>query len=317
LKSQLLKFSIVSPVYLAETVITELVSEIYMAMENLGSYEIILVEDSSPDNSWKIIEQLSKKYSSIKAIKLSRNFGQHAAITAGLNYAKGEWVIVMDCDLQDKPSEIPRLYSKAKEGFDIVQAKRTIRYDGFFKKTFSRFFYKLFEILSGVGQDHTIANFGIYNKKVIKAFNTFNEPLRSFPSIINWIGYSKTSIEVAHGINSDDRKTSYSVKKLIRLALSIIVSYSNKPLHISIIIGVVVSMIGFMFGSFYVVRYAFLGNSVSGFTTLISSIWFLSGIILIMMGILGIYLSSIFDTVKSRPLFLVDEELGFLDNMVQ
>ncbi len=304
--------SIVSPVYKAEAVITDLVDQIDKSLTHFD-YEIVLVEDHSPDSSWKKIQDIASSNPRIKAIKLSRNFGQHAAITAGLRHVTGEWVVVMDCDLQDKPQEIPNLYKKAQEGYDIVQAKRKIRYDGFFKKLSSKLFYYIFEKLSGLRQDHTIANFGIYHKKVIKAFNEFNEPLRSFPSIINWLGFHKTSLDVVHGENSELRASSYSLKTLLRLGFDIIISYSNKPLHITITIGIFISLIGFGLGLFYLIRYAIMGTSVSGFTTIISSLWFLSGIIIISLGIVGIYISSIFDTVKNRPLFVVEKKIGFDD----
>lgn len=308
--------SIVSPVYQAENVIEKLVHEIEANVQSItNEFEIVLVEDCSSDCSWDKIEKIAYRNKRIKGIKLSKNFGQHIAITAGLKHVTGKWVVVMDCDLQDQPQEIIKLYHKALEGFDIVQASRAIRYDSFLKKISSSIFYIVFRYFSGINHDKTIANFGIYNKKVINAFNSFNEPMRSFPSIINWMGFSKTSINVEHAANSDTRKTSYTFRKLLKLGADVILSYSNKPLTLTINAGILISLIGFCIGLFYVLRYFINGTSVSGFTTIISSLWFLSGVIISSLGIVGIYISSIFDTVKRRPLFIIDQKLGFKESI--
>lgn len=165
-----MELSIVSPVYNAENSLNELVHQtIDVANELNLDFEIILVNDSSLDNSWSIIEELTKKYSNVKGINLSRNFGQHYAITAGLDYSKGNWVVVMDCDLQDEPREIINFYLKAQDGYDVVLGQRINRQDKFSKRLFSMIFYRSLGYLTGTKQDETIANFGIYNRKVIDA----------------------------------------------------------------------------------------------------------------------------------------------------
>jgi glycosyltransferase involved in cell wall biosynthesis len=172
-------FSVVSPVYRAEAIVPELVRRIRTTIESITQdYEIILVDDGSPDKSWEAITQESKKESRVKGIQLSRNFGQHYAITAGLDHTNGEWLVVMDCDLQDKPEEIYSLYQKAKEGYDIVMAQREIRTDGFRKKFFSKIFYLVFNYLTDMKHDSSVANYGIYSRKVVNAFNQIREPNR-------------------------------------------------------------------------------------------------------------------------------------------
>jgi len=162
--------SIVSPVYQAEKIIPLLVDRIEKSVSKISTdYEIILVEDGGPDNSWEVIEAIAAINPKINGIKLSRNFGQHPAIMAGLSQAKGEWVVVMDCDLQDQPEEIEKLYAKALEGFDIVLAKRRDRKDSFFKKMTSSFFSKIYGYFTDTEYDNEVANFGIYNKKVIQS----------------------------------------------------------------------------------------------------------------------------------------------------
>ena len=302
--------SIVSPVYRAENIVDKLVDEIQKVMHQMDvTYEVILVDDRSPDNSWKLMKKLSSKFSEVKSIRLSRNFGQHPAIMAGLSEAKGEWIIVMDCDLQDQPKEIKNLYSKALEGYDIVLARRENRQDNFFKKLSSKWFYKVFNYLSGIEVNSEVANFGIYNSKVIKSIDTINDYIKFFPLFIKWVGYKSTSIVVEHS-EREDGKSSYSLLKLISLAFNTIISFSDKPLKIFTFIGLSISTISFFFGCYYLIK-ALTGQiSEPGFSSLIISIWLLSGIIISTIGIVGIYLGKTFNQVKNRPIYIIDEKLN-------
>lgn len=176
-----MKLSIISPVYRAETIIPELVKQIKAAVESITlSYEIILIEDCGPDNSWGAIERICAQEQKVKGIKLSRNFGQHYAITAGLKHAKGEWIVVMDCDLQDRPDEIPNLYQKAQEGYELVFAQRTARQDTFLKKLSSKVFYTIFSYLTDTKQDSSVGNFGIYHRNVTQAMLSMGDKIRFF-----------------------------------------------------------------------------------------------------------------------------------------
>ena len=183
--------SIVSPVYRAEKILETLVSEIEKTMSKIREeYEIILVDDRSPDNSWQKMLELKKRSKNLKIFRLSKNFGQHPAIFAGISQAKGDWIVVMDCDMQDKPEEIINLYNKAKEGYDIVLAKRKNRQHGFFKVAFSKMYYKTFKYLADIEVNNEIGNFGIYNKKVINAALSRNDNIKFFLLVINWIGFN-------------------------------------------------------------------------------------------------------------------------------
>ena len=169
-----IEISIISPVYRAEKILDKLVYQITDTLHEIGvTFEIILVDDRSPDNSWEVMKQLSTKFPEVKSIRLSRNFGQHPAIMAGLTKAKGEWVVVMDCDLQDQPEEINALYKKAIEGYDMVLASREVRKDNFFKILSSKIFARLYGYLTDSNFDNSVANFGIYNKKVIEEVMNF------------------------------------------------------------------------------------------------------------------------------------------------
>jgi glycosyltransferase involved in cell wall biosynthesis len=302
--------SIVSPVYLAEKIVDLLVSRIVSALEsNVLDFEIILVDDGSPDNSWARIQQICEKDTRVKGIKLSRNFGQHYAITAGLDNVQGEWIVVMDCDLQDQPEEIIKLVNKAKEGFDIVFAKRSERKDIFFRRVVSRLFYKCLTYLTGSEQDASIANFGIFNKKVIQSVCQMRESIRYFPVMVNWVGFKQTKINVEHSRRMEG-KTSYNLRKLLNLSLDIILAFSDKPIRIIIKIGLVISIFSFSFAILTIYRFLNGDITVIGYTSLIVSIWFLCGLILMTLGIVGLYVGKTFEGVKKRPIYIVSERLN-------
>lgn len=303
-------FSIVSPVYKAELIVDELVKRIVASVSKLSeNFEIILVEDCGGDGSWDKIVENCKKDKRVKGIKLSRNFGQHYAITAGLDHCKGQWVVVMDCDLQDQPEEIINLYAKAQEGYDIVFARRSLRQDSFFKKLSSRMFYKVFSYLSGVEQDGTIANFGIYHADAIRSVNSMREAMRGFSTMIRWVGFKSTAIDVEHAARFEG-KTSYNWKKLINLALDIALAYSDKPLKLIIKAGFIISILSIILAVYYLVSYI-LGNiKVPGYASLVVCICFLSGLIILINGIIGLYISKIFDNVKQRPLYFEKHKIN-------
>ena len=301
--------SIVSPVYRAEKILPILVSEINLVMERIGEdYEIILVDDRSPDNSWEVMKVLSSQNSKIKSIRLSRNFGQHSAIFAGLTKTKGDWVVVMDCDMQDQPKEIAKLYKKALEGYDIVLGQRENRKDKFLKKLTSRLFYKVFNYLSGANFDNNVANFGIYHQKTIKSILDMGDYVKFFSLFINWIGFKSVSIPIEHG-EREEGKSTYSVGRLFKQAFNVIISFSDKPLRLFINFGLSISVLSVIVGMYYL--YLALTGKIAqpGFSSLILSIWFLSGIIISCIGIVGVYLGKTFDQAKGRPTFIIDEEV--------
>lgn len=305
-----ISLSVVSPVYRAEGLVGKLVAEIRAALEPLGiSYEIILVEDASPDKSWEAICECCEKFAEVRGVRLSRNFGQHYAISAGLSMARGEWVVVMDCDLQDRPAEIPRLLQKAAEGYDVVVARRALRQDRFFKRLSSRIFYGTLGWLTGTTHDPAIANFGIYSAKVIAAINSMPESIRYFPTMVRWVGFRTANLNVEHAARPEG-KTSYNLRRLLNLALDICLAYSDKPLRMAVGTGFVVSLIGFVFAGVTVVQ-AFRGEiQVLGYASLIVSLWVLAGLLIFIMGVVGLYVGKCFEGVKRRPAFIIAEEKG-------
>jgi len=302
--------SIISPVYRAENVLAELISRIKSSVSGLTSeIEIILVDDYSPDNSWIEIERLASLHPEIKGIKLSRNFGQHYAITAGLDAATGEWIVVMDCDLQDRPEEIPNLLAAAQQGYDVVLARRSNRQDGFFKKLSSKVFYRTLAWLTGSKQDESIANFGIYHSKVIKEVIGMRESIRYFPTMVKWVGFRQTSIEVVHSERSEGT-SNYNFKRLFNLALDIMLAYSDKPIRLTVKLGLLVALTGFLFALYTTYQYLKGNIIVAGYASLIISLWMLTGFLLITLGMVGLYVGKTFEGVKQRPIYIVEKRVG-------
>ena len=304
------KISVVSPVYRGEKMVSELVRRNVDAMEGMNvDYEIILVNDASPDNSWGEIVKECKKNPKVKGLNLSRNFGQHYAITAGLSYATGEWIVVMDCDLQDRPEEIPNLYKKAQEGYDSVLAQRVQRSHGWLKKLGSKCFYKVFSYLTETKQDASVANFGIYNRKVINAVLSMGDAMRYFPTQIQWVGFKRAYLPIQHDERAEGKST-YNLSRLFKLAFDTIISFSDKPMRLMVKMGLIVTIISFIVGVVYLVRYCMGLIEVMGFASLIISLWLLAGIIISLIGVVGIYLGKLFEKAKDRPTFIVDKTLN-------
>ena len=193
------KVSVVIPIYGCKGALIELYERLVKSLEQItNKYEIILVNDNCPQNSWEIIEQITDKDKNVIGIELSRNFGQMKAILAGLDYSTGDYVVVMDCDLQDKPEEIINLYKKINEGYDIVLAKRKERKDGFLKIFVSKMFYKVYSSAIGQKYDPELCNFSISTRNVINNYCKMREEHRAFVMYLQWMGFKQTSIEVEH-----------------------------------------------------------------------------------------------------------------------
>lgn len=301
--------SIVSPEYKGELMVDALVSRIKQALSPITeAFEIILVNDASPDNTWEEIRRQCAKDKRVKGINLSRNFGENYAITAGLRYAKGDYIVVMDCDLQNRPEDIPLLYAKAIEGYDIVYARRMQKHFGFFKKLSSRLYHGILEWLSGVRQDSAVAEFGIYSAKVIREYNKLPEAARSFANLITSLGFRSTSIPVTHADRMEG-ETSYSFSKLVKIAFDVILSNSNKPLKMAIGLGMIIEVFAIGMIVYSVIDH-YVSEVPAGFSSTFISIWFLGGLNILILGVVGLYIDRIFNQVKGRPLFIVSDTIN-------
>jgi len=301
---------VVSPVYGCAGCVAELCSRVIKAVESLGmSVEIILVDDASPDRAWDAIKSICAADPRIKGLRFTRNYGQHHAITAGLDYASAHWYVVMDCDLQDRPEEIPALINKAREGYDLVLARRVRRKDTWLKRQASRLFYWMFDALSGHAHDPAIGNFGVYSDDVIRVVRSFREQTRYFPFFIKWSGFHSARVDVAHGTRNDG-KSAYTLIKQLRHATNIVVAFSPRPLHISITLGLILSTLSILFAAWLVFLYVTRGVAVEGWTSVMVALSFFSGLIFLNLGMLGVYLGRVFEEVKMRPIYSIMEAVN-------
>lgn len=301
------EISVVIPVYRGEDCLDELYRRLVTALEQHGTtFEIILVEDCGPDQSWRRIREIAATDARVRGLQFSRNFGQHYGITAGIDAAIGEWIVVMDCDLQDRPEEIPRLHDAALTGYDIVLARRQERQHSLSNRLASKAFYSVFRYLTDLPYDSSVGNFRIISRQVADSFRGVREQLRFFGGIVTWLGYRVTAIDVQH----DPRfagETTYSWRKLLDLAVKTIVAHSDKPLRLAIRVGFGLSLLSLAAGAWVIVRALRHEIPVTGWASLMVSIYFMSGIMIGMMGIIGMYLGRVFDEVKGRPLYIVRE----------
>lgn len=297
--------SVVIPVYRAEKMLDELYTRLRAALETVTPhFEIVLVEDCGPDCSWDVIERLAAADPRVVGLQFSRNFGQHYGITAGLDICKGSWVVVMDCDLQDAPEEIPRLYAKAQEGYDVVLALRGERQDPLLKRFTSWLFYRLFSYLADIDFNGDSGNFRIMSRKVVRNFTKMREQLRFFGGHVQWMGFPTTGIRVQHAERLEGT-SSYTFAKLFKLASDTIIAYSDKPLRMAARLGLTMAAVSLVFGTFILGRALLQGSAVPGWSSLIVSLYFIGGLIIGILGILGIYLGKAFDEAKKRPLYIV------------
>lgn len=304
-----MKLSVISPVYKAEEIVDELVQRIVHSVSKItNDFEIILIEDGSPDKSWQKIYENCKKDKRIKGVRFSRNFGQHFAITAGLKYSSGDYVAVLDCDLQNDPNDIPLLFSKAQEGFDIVYARRKDRNYGLLKNLTAAIFYKSFSLISDYEMDPTIGSFSILTRKVVNSFLNFKDYRRGYLVVLKWLGYRSAYVDVTHDKRYEG-KSSYSLGKLIKHAETIAVSYSDKLLRISIYVGTLFSSAAILGVLYLLYRYLFTGVK-EGWTSVMVTIVLVGGFIMISLGVLGLYIGQIFEQVKNRPMFIVQESIN-------
>lgn len=306
-----IKYSIVIPLYNEAETIPELYMRLEKVLLQLGeSYEIIFVNDGSQDNTMEVIRGLTAKNLNVKALELSRNFGLQPAYSAGVDHACGEAVIIMDGDLQDPPEFIPKLVEKWKEGYDVVYAVKAKRKENIFKRLGFAAFYKVFSSISNIPMPSAAGGFSVMSRKIVDVFKIMPEKNRLVSGIRAWIGYKQTGIVFERGerFSGNPRQT---FGKLLKMALDGFFSFSAVPIRIATLMGLLAA--GFaVLSIFGLIVYRVFKESIPvGWTSLMIAIMFFGGIHLFFIGILGEYVFRIFDEVKSRPLYLIKEKIGF------
>jgi glycosyltransferase involved in cell wall biosynthesis len=300
------RISVVVPTYGCESCVEPLFAALRPVLEAISpEFEVIYVEDHSPQADWAKITALAAREPRARGVKLTRNFGQHNAIAAGLAEARGEWVVIMDCDLQDRPEAIAQLYSKAMEGYDCVFASRVARKDDATKKAASKAFGFFGGKIAGVKNDSSIGNFSIISHRVVRELRLMRESRRNYPLQVSWLGFPVALVPIEHA-ERHSGKSSYSLAKSIRHALSTILSQSTRPLYASAAFGFLMALGAAITAIYLVIRKVTVGYGVEGWTSVIVSLWFLFGVLFLNMGILGLYLGSVFNEVKNRPPFVIE-----------
>lgn len=304
--------SIISPVYNAEKIIPELVRRVEEEIKKITTkYEIILIEDCSKDNSWKEINLIAKKNNKIKAVKFSRNFGQHVAIKSGLELSKGDCCIVMDCDLQDNPIYIKDLVSKWNEGYDIVFTQKNKRAHSKFKNITAVMFNKIFNYLVDTKiseSNKNIGSFSLLSRKATDAFKKFNDYQFHYLMVLRWLGFKSDFINIQHEERFEG-KSSYNLKKLLKHAIIGVVYQSDKLLRLSIYIGFLFSIVSFTGIIWVLVRY-FTSGLLTGWASIVIILLLGIGLVLIAIGVLGLYLGKTFEQVKNRPQYIIDKSVN-------
>lgn len=302
--------SVVIPVYGCRAALPELHRRLVDTLEGMGkSFEIVLVDDCCPQKSWDEIKEICAGDDRVKGIHLSRNFGQIRAITAGLDNSRGDWVVVMDCDLQDRPEAIARLYAKAQEGYDVVFVKRVERKDSGLTLFLSRLFYRVYSYFTDGAYDSSLCNFSISRRIVIDNYCRMREHNRGFTMFVKWLGFRQTAIEV-EGDERFEGTSSYNFRKKLTMAFELITAQSNKPLKLAVGAGFVIALLAFMYLLVLVVLYFVSPGVQVGWTSTIASIYLMGGLILSAIGVVGLYVGNIFDEVKNRPLYVISEILN-------
>jgi len=299
------ELSVVIPVYGCRDSLDALHRRLTASLEQVGqNYEIVLVDDRSPDGSWATLEELAARDPHVRAFRLSRNFGQHAAITAGLAQSRGRYTVVMDCDLEEPPEEIPRLYAKAREGFEIVHTRRTGGERSALRGAAGRVYFRLRNAVLGTrtGTDH--GTLSILSRKVVDAFLTLRDRDREYLIALDWLGFEHATIEFERAPRAEGR-SSYSIARLLRVGLDGMFFHTTVLLRWIVLTGFAVALAGVALAAYWIWVYL-TADPPSGFTSVAVLVVLLSGFIIVSIGVTGLYVGRIFEQVKSRPLFIVD-----------
>jgi dolichol-phosphate mannosyltransferase len=300
------EISVVVPVYRSEASLEPLYERLRATLSGLTPlWQIIFVEDRGPDGSWAVLERLAKADPRVTALRLSRNFGQHAAITAGFTRSVGRWTVVMDCDLQDPPEVISRLYAAAQSGHDIVFARRAHRTHSRLRRLVAKGYFALLRATTGASIDERYGSFSMVSRKVVDAYLRFKDRDRHYLFILYWLGFTTAAIDYAQGERASG-KSAYSLKQLLAHAFAGVFFQTTAILRWIVYLGFAISASGFLLATYFLYRYAVYGVKQEGWISLAVLVLVLSGTIITTTGVAGLYTGKMFEQAKERPLFVVD-----------
>ena len=306
----MIDISIVIPVYGCPEALTPLYERLTKTVSKItDKYEIVLVNDACPKGSWQIIEKICKKDKKVVGINLSRNFGQIHSTNAGIRFARGKKVALMDCDLQDRPEDLPKLLKEMKKGYDIVFARRVDRKDNAMTIFLSKMFYKVYNSLIDDAYDGDVGNYCVVDRKIIDIYNDIKDNNKSFTMVLSWMGFNIGYVD----LEADERyegHSSYSFSKKVDMAIDIITSQSNKPLKIIVYFGMVIALVSFLYLTIKIIKRFIFNDVPEGWTSIIASIFLMGGIILVCIGGIGIYVGNIFAQTKGNPEYIISDVLN-------
>ena len=310
MKKQLI--SALIPAYNEEECLHELykrVSDVLSKLEKYD-YEILIINDGSKDKTLEILHDLNAKDKHLQYVNLARNYGKEIAMAAGLDYVKGDVVVILDADLQIPPEYIPEMLSYYEEGYDDVYGRRKSRNDeSFFKRLGTKIYYKALQSLTRVDILKNTSDFRLLSRRAVEALKQYKEQRRYTKGLFALIGFKKKEF-IYEPVKRYAGKSKWNYFSLINLAIEGITSFSTFPLRLSSFLGIIVATIGFIYILFLILKTIIFGEPVRGYPTLLSIIVFLGGIQLLSLGVIGEYLGRIFDEVKNRPLYFVEKYSG-------
>jgi glycosyltransferase involved in cell wall biosynthesis len=307
------EISIVIPVRDEEKNINDLIQRIFATVESLHkTFEIIFVTDINRDNTMDLLDACAKQHPNIKVLKLSNSFGQHVAVMAGLDHCLGKYTIIMDGDLQDYPEDIPLLYNKICEGYDVVYARKDKKNEGILRNLSSRIFNGLMNSLSDIKIDSNSSMFRIISRKARAEVIKFREYEPSLTYIFSFINLPTATVKVTSGVRKQG-KTKYSFFKLVNFAISSLLSFSRKPLRMISNFGYIVSLVSLIYFVVVLYQYFFFGIPILGWATIVAIITFIGGIQLLSIGVIGEYIGRIYMQTKNRPLYIIERRFGNFD----
>ncbi|HEV2945070.1 MAG TPA: glycosyltransferase family 2 protein [Solirubrobacteraceae bacterium] len=298
------EISVVVPVYGCAGCLATLYERLCRTLDDVADWEVVFVDDSSPDGAWEHLEELASRDQRVRALRLSRNFGQHAAITAGLAEAHGDWVTVMDCDLQDPPEEIPRLLVIAKDGHDVVLTQRDQRRQAWHRRVGARLYFRARNVLLGQSMNTEYSTLSVISRSVVDAFLSLGDRDRQYMLILHWLGFRRTVISLAHEERHEGR-SAYTLAKLVEVALDGMFFQTTRLLRWIVYVGFAIALAGVVLAAVFVGLY-FTSSALPGFTSLAVLLLLVGGFIIVSTGIAGLYVGKIFEQVKGRPLYVIE-----------
>ena len=302
--------SVVVPVYGCRDCLRPLYARLVAALEPVAGadFELVFVDDRSPDGSWDVLVSLAAEDGRVRAVRLSRNFGQHAAITAGLDRSRGDRVVVMDCDLEEPPEVIPALLEKAAEGFQVVHTTRRRRGRSGIRSALGRGYFRLRNALLGTETGVENGTLSLLTRPVVDAYLELRDQDREYLIAVDWLGFESTTVEFDREPRHDGGRSSYTWRSLARVAIDGLFFQTTVLLRWVVLLGMLIAFAGLLLAAYYLYTY-FVSDPLPGYTSIAVMLLVLTGFIIVTLGVVGMYVGKVFEQVKGRPLFIVEEEV--------